>query len=122
MDYREKLIETYYFSCYQHFIPQTVERWDWKVNRIDLNFGNIFSSIPKDRLGHVRRYAINCDKIKNKKSWKQLYNFEDSLEKTIKWYLDTQDWVDNELILSVVPVKLYKYIFSSKPSIAIRIW
>jgi dTDP-glucose 4,6-dehydratase len=46
----------------------------------------------KDRPGHDRRYAINCDKIKSELGWKQRYNFRDGLQKTIKWYLTNQEW------------------------------
>ncbi len=48
----------------------------------------------KDRPGHDRRYAINCDKIKRELGWKQQYNFEKGLEMTIKWYMNNQDWVN----------------------------
>jgi dTDP-glucose 4,6-dehydratase len=48
----------------------------------------------KDRPGHDRRYAINCDKMKRELGWKQQYNFEEGLEMTIKWYMNNQDWVN----------------------------
>jgi dTDP-glucose 4,6-dehydratase len=48
----------------------------------------------KDRPGHDRRYAINCDKIKRELGWKQQCNFEEGLEMTIKWYMNNQDWVN----------------------------
>jgi dTDP-glucose 4,6-dehydratase len=48
----------------------------------------------KDRPGHDRRYAINCDKIKRELGWKQKFGFEEGLDMTIKWYIDHQDWVD----------------------------
>ena len=48
----------------------------------------------KDRPGHDRRYAINCDKIKRELGWKQQYNFEEGLGMTIKWYMNNQDWVN----------------------------
>jgi len=47
----------------------------------------------KDRPGHDRRYAINCDKIKNELGWKQHYDFEKGLELTIDWYLDNNEWI-----------------------------
>ncbi len=47
-----------------------------------------------DRPGHDRRYAINCDKIKNELGWIQKYNFKDALILTIKWYLENMDWVN----------------------------
>ena len=48
----------------------------------------------KDRPGHDRRYAINCDKIKRELGWKQQYNFEEGLKMTIKWYMNNPEWVD----------------------------
>ncbi len=48
-----------------------------------------------DRPGHDRRYAINCDKIKNELGWKQRHGFEDGLRRTIVWYLDNRAWVNN---------------------------
>ncbi len=47
----------------------------------------------KDRPGHDRRYAINCDRIKNELGWKQSVDFEGGLEKTIRWYMDNPEWV-----------------------------
>jgi len=48
----------------------------------------------KDRPGHDRRYAINCDKIKRELGWKQQYNFENGLDLTVGWYMTNQGWVD----------------------------
>lgn len=48
----------------------------------------------KDRPGHDRRYAINCDKIKQELGWRQKFNFEEGLDTTIKWYINHQDWVE----------------------------
>jgi dTDP-glucose 4,6-dehydratase len=49
----------------------------------------------KDRPGHDRRYAINCDKIKNELEWKQSVTFEEGLNKTVDWYLNNKNWVEN---------------------------
>jgi dTDP-glucose 4,6-dehydratase len=46
-----------------------------------------------DRPGHDRRYAINCDKIKNTLGWKQNHNFETGLRETVEWYLKNTEWV-----------------------------
>jgi len=48
----------------------------------------------KDRPGHDRRYAINCNKLKDQLGWKQNHSFQDGLNKTIKWYINNQYWVD----------------------------
>ncbi len=49
----------------------------------------------KDRPGHDRRYAINCDKIKNELGWKQSVSFEEGLVKTIDWYLENGSWINH---------------------------
>jgi len=48
-----------------------------------------------DRLGHDRRYAINCDKVKQELGWKQHYSFEDGLQYTIAWFLKNTQWVNS---------------------------
>lgn len=49
----------------------------------------------KDRPGHDHRYAIDCSKIKKELGWTQSVTFEEGLRKTIRWYLDNQDWVNH---------------------------
>lgn len=52
-------------------------------------------SFVKDRPGHDRRYAINCDKIKKELGFEQSINFETGMEKTVDWYIKNLDWVDS---------------------------
>lgn len=47
----------------------------------------------KDRLGHDQRYAIDPTKIKNELGWYPETSFEEGIVKTIKWYLNNQEWV-----------------------------
>ncbi|EKA7352871.1 dTDP-glucose 4,6-dehydratase [Vibrio vulnificus] len=49
----------------------------------------------KDRPGHDRRYAIDADKIERELGWKPQESFESGIEKTVRWYLDNQEWVKN---------------------------
>jgi dTDP-glucose 4,6-dehydratase len=49
----------------------------------------------KDRPGHDARYAINASKIARELNWQPLESFETGIRKTVAWYLDNQDWVDN---------------------------
>lgn len=49
----------------------------------------------QDRKGHDRRYGIAPDKIKNDLGWYPETVFEDGIVKTIQWYLDHKQWVDN---------------------------
>jgi len=46
----------------------------------------------EDRLGHDRRYSVDCQKIINELGWKTEYDFEEALEKTVKWYRENEDW------------------------------
>ena len=48
-----------------------------------------------DRKGHDRRYAIAPDKIKAEIGWEPETMFKDGIKKTIKWYLEHQDWMKN---------------------------
>ena len=48
----------------------------------------------KDRLGHDQRYAIDPTKITNALGWYPETKFEDGIVKTIVWYLENQDWVE----------------------------
>lgn len=48
-----------------------------------------------DRPGHDRRYAINCDKIKNELGWRQRYDFETGLRQTVSWFLKNTAWVNS---------------------------
>lgn len=49
----------------------------------------------KDRLGHDQRYAIDPSKITHDLGWVPETKFEDGIVKTVKWYLDNQEWVKN---------------------------
>jgi len=48
-----------------------------------------------DRPGHDRRYAIDAAKIESELDWKPAETFESGIRKTVRWYLDHQDWVAN---------------------------
>ena len=49
----------------------------------------------KDRPGHDRRYAIDARKIERELSWQPIETFNSGMQKTVKWYLDNEDWVAN---------------------------
>lgn len=49
----------------------------------------------KDRAGHDMRYAIDATKIKKELGWTPSITFEKGLEKTVDWYLNHKDWMDN---------------------------
>ncbi len=49
----------------------------------------------KDRPGHDRRYAIDATKLERELGWKPAETFETGIRKTVRWYLEHQDWVNN---------------------------
>lgn len=48
-----------------------------------------------DRPGHDRRYAVDASKIAGELGWSPAESFETGLERTVRWYLDNQDWCDH---------------------------
>ena len=71
------------------------------INTVDRQLGrregedmNLISYVT-DRLGHDVRYAIDSTKLQKELGWEPSLQFEEGLEKTVKWYLDNQDWMDN---------------------------
>ena len=47
-----------------------------------------------DRLGHDARYAIDSTKLQKELGWEPSLQFEEGIEKTVRWYLDNQEWMD----------------------------
>lgn len=47
----------------------------------------------KDRLGHDRRYAMDAGKIERELGWRPLETFESGIRKTVRWYLENEEWV-----------------------------
>lgn len=48
-----------------------------------------------DRAGHDMRYAIDSRKLQRELGWEPSLQFEEGIEKTVRWYLDNQPWLDN---------------------------
>ena len=64
----------------------------------------------KDRAGHDLRYAIDSSKLKNELGWEPSLQFEEGIEKTVKWYLDNKEWMDR--VLSGDYQEYYKKIYN----------
>lgn len=47
-----------------------------------------------DRKGHDLRYAIDSSKLKCELGWEPSLQFEEGIEKTVRWYIDNQEWMD----------------------------
>ena len=54
---------------------------------------NLISYVT-DRAGHDLRYAIDSSKLQKELGWEPSLQFEEGLERTVKWYLDHQEWMD----------------------------
>lgn len=65
-----------------------------------------------DRAGHDMRYAIDSTKLKRELGWEPSLQFEEGIEKTVRWYLDNQEWMDN--ITSGDYQKYYEEMYSNK--------
>ncbi|MBF2067313.1 MAG: dTDP-glucose 4,6-dehydratase [Calothrix sp. C42_A2020_038] len=74
-------------------VKQICETLDQLVPRPGLNRSSLVTFV-KDRPGHDRRYAIDCSKIKRDLGWEPKENFESGLLKTIQWYLNNPNWVE----------------------------
>ena len=57
-------------------------------------YANLITYVA-DRPGHDIRYAIDATKIATELGWKPAETFETGIEKTVNWYLEHQDWVNN---------------------------
>ena len=67
---------------------------DKKLNRAAGESEKLITYV-KDRAGHDLRYAIDATKLKNELGWMPSLQFEEGLEKTVDWYLQNQQWLDN---------------------------
>ncbi len=66
----------------------------------------------EDRLGHDRRYGIDPKKIQDEIGWSPETTFEVGIEKTIKWYLDNEAWMEN--VTSGEYKKYYEDMYKNK--------
>ena len=65
-----------------------------------------------DRMGHDMRYAIDSRKLQSELGWEPSLQFEEGSEKTVRWYLDNQEWMDN--ITSGDYEKYYEDMYSKR--------
>lgn len=70
------------------------EIMDKKLGRAKGESAKLISFV-KDRAGHDLRYAIDATKLNKELGWSPSLQFEEGLEKTVDWYLNNQDWINN---------------------------
>lgn len=75
-------------------IHQVVKVCDKLLRRAEGESEKLITYVT-DRAGHDLRYAIDATKLTSELGWKPSLQFEEGLEKTVRWYLDNQDWLDH---------------------------
>lgn len=65
-----------------------------------------------DRPGHDMRYAIDSRKLQRELGWEPSLQFEEGIEKTVRWYLDNQEWMDN--VTSGDYLKYYESMYAGR--------
>ena len=88
------------------------------INTVDRILGNPeghslgLINYVTDRMGHDARYAIDSSKLHRELGWEPSLQFEDGIEKTIRWYLENQSWMDN--VTSGDYMKYYEDMYSNR--------
>ena len=75
-------------------IHKLCEIMDEKLNRPKGKSAELITFV-KDRAGHDLRYAIDSSKLMNELGWAPTVTFEEGLEKTVQWYLENEEWLNN---------------------------
>jgi len=65
-----------------------------------------------DRAGHDMRYAIDSSKLQRELGWEPSLQFEEGIEKTVRWYLDNREWMEN--ITSGEYEKYYEAMYANR--------
>jgi len=96
--HKGKLGETYNIGGFNEWknidlIKVLVKTVDRLLGRNEGSSNKLITYVT-DRAGHDLRYAIDASKIKEELGWEPSLQFEEGIEKTIKWYLDNKKWID----------------------------
>lgn len=94
-----KIAETYNIGGFNEWknidiikvLINTVDRLLGRPEGVDMDL----ITYVTDRAGHDLRYAIDSTKLQKELGWEPSLQFEEGIEKTVKWYLDNQEWLDN---------------------------
>ena len=97
--HKGKLNETYNIGGFNEWknidlIKVMIKTVDRMLGRDEGSSDKLITYV-KDRAGHDLRYAIDSSKLKNELGWEPSLQFEEGIEKTVKWYLDNKEWMDN---------------------------
>ena len=97
--HKGKVAETYNIGGFNEWknidlikvLIKTVDRLLGREEGEDMNL----ITYVTDRAGHDMRYAIDSTKLQKELGWEPSLQFEEGIEKTVRWYLDNQEWMDN---------------------------
>ncbi|MDR1346806.1 MAG: dTDP-glucose 4,6-dehydratase [Prevotellaceae bacterium] len=97
--HKGKIGETYNIGGFNEWknidlIKVIIKTVDKLLNRAEGESEKLITYVT-DRAGHDLRYAIDSSKLKNELGWQPSLQFEEGIEKTVKWYLENQQWLDN---------------------------
>lgn len=65
-----------------------------------------------DRPGHDARYAIDASKLRQELDWQPSLQFEEGIERTVRWYLENEEWMEN--IISKEYIKYYDEMYGNR--------
>ena len=97
--HKGKIAETYNIGGFNewknidiiHVLIKTVDRLLGRPEGADLDL----ITYVTDRAGHDLRYAIDSRKLQRELGWEPSLQFEEGIERTVRWYLDNEAWMDN---------------------------
>jgi dTDP-glucose 4,6-dehydratase len=94
-----KLGETYNIGGFNEWknidlINVMIKTVDRLLGRKEGTSENLITYVT-DRAGHDLRYAIDSSKLKDELGWQPSLQFEEGIEKTVAWYLDNKEWLEN---------------------------
>ena len=97
--HKGKVAETYNIGGFNEWknidiikvVIRTVDRLLGRAEDEDMHL----ITFVTDRAGHDMRYAIDSRKLQKELGWEPTLQFEEGIEKTVRWYLENEAWVDN---------------------------
>lgn len=111
-----KVAETYNIGGFNEWknidiVKQIVKTVDRMLGNPE-GYSDSLITYVTDRAGHDLRYAIDSRKLQRELGWEPSLQFEEGLEKTVRWYLDNQAWMDN--ITSGEYEKYYEEMYANR--------
>ena len=96
--HKGKIAETYNIGGFNEW--RNIDLIKVMIKTVDKLLGRAPGSSEKlityvtDRAGHDLRYAIDSSKLKNELGWEPSLQFEEGIEKTVRWYLENEAWIE----------------------------